>query len=73
MAKIYKINPEKFALACVQSSASNLKVADTLGLYKAAYDEAKKLKDESDAEAKKQEKNHLKKPAKKYKSFSTLN
>lgn len=52
MAKIYKINPEKFALACVQSSASNLKVADKLGLYKAAYDEAKKLKDESDAEAK---------------------
>ena len=40
MAKIYKINPEKFALACVQSSASNLKVADKLGLYKAAYDEA---------------------------------
>ena len=56
MAKIYKINPEKFALACVQSSASNLKVADKLVLYKAAYDEAKKLKDESDAEDKKQEK-----------------
>ena len=56
MANIYKINPEKFALACVQSSASNLKVADKLGLYKAAYNEAKKLKDESDAKAKKQEK-----------------
>lgn len=73
MAKIYKINPEKFALACVQSSASNLKVVDKLGLYKAAYDEAKKLKDSLMPRLRNRRKNHLKKPAKKYKSFSTLN
>lgn len=73
MTEVYKINPERFALACVQSSASNLKVADKLDIYKTAYNEAKKLKDKSEAEAKKQEEELSKETLKDVDKFFDIN
>ena len=53
--KIYAINPQQFAIACVQSSSHELTVEQKLDLYKSAFDQAKALQAEANAEIEKQD------------------